>query len=83
MSPLQNRDEVFNAALRLTEEDRWVLVSSLLDSLPNDPPMMDVDDANFHDELRGRSGDQARAVDWRNIHDELRQVINARCNLGQ
>lgn len=74
MSALQNREEVFDAALRLAETDRWALVSSLLESLPDDLPGIDADDAQFHEELLRRSGDEAESVAWEDLRDELRRM---------
>ena len=68
-----NRDEVLDAALQLSEADRLVIVNRLLESLPEEPPGLALDDAEFAEELERRSGDWDGAVAWEQLQDELGQ----------
>lgn len=72
MSAVRDRDEVFNAALRLSESDRLDLASRLLETLPDDLPGLDSDDPEFAEELLRRSGDTAGSVAWNDLRNELR-----------
>ena len=66
-----NRDEVLEAALQLSEVDRLAIVNRLLASLPEEPPGLALDDAQFAEELERRSGDWDGAVPWEQLQDEL------------
>lgn len=47
-------DEIIDAAILLGEAERFQVVTRLLDTLPNDPPGLSVDDPTFLDELERR-----------------------------
>ena len=66
-------DEILDAALQLAEGDRLAIVNRLLESLPEDPPGLVLDEDEFANELQRRSGDQEGAVPWEQLREELRQ----------
>ncbi len=68
-----NRDEVMEAALQLSEVDRLAIVNRLLESLPEEPPGLALDDSEFAEELERRSGDWDGAVPWEQLQNELGQ----------
>jgi putative addiction module component (TIGR02574 family) len=61
---------IFEAALHLSQEDRLVLVSQLLDSLPADTPMLSADDPDLIAELDRRFANQEGAVSWSELQAE-------------
>ena len=50
-------DEIIDAALKLPESDRLLIVARLLETLPNDYPGLSEDNAGFMDELERRASD--------------------------
>lgn len=72
MSTLHHLDQIFDAALKLADEDRLALADRLLESLPSDLPGLDADDPEFHAELIRRSGDETGSVAWDELRDESR-----------
>lgn len=65
------RNEVLTAALLLSESDRLVLIGELLETMPDELPFNDSDQAEFHAELERRSTDWQGAVPWEQLRDEL------------
>jgi len=61
---------VLEAALRLSQEDRWALVSRLLESLPAETPTLSVDDPDLVAELDRRFADPDGAVPWSELQAE-------------
>jgi hypothetical protein len=51
------RDEILDAALKLSESDRLVIATRLLDTLPDDLPGPPEDDPAFLEELDRRAKD--------------------------
>jgi hypothetical protein len=64
------RDEILNAALGLSEDDRMLIVGRLLETLPDDAPGWSIDDPDFEAELMRRSGDWEGAIPWEQLRDE-------------
>lgn len=64
-------ENIFQAAMKLPEDERLVLVSRLLETMPEDPPGLSLDDPDLVAELRRRSGDVEGAVPWEQLRDEL------------
>lgn len=60
MSP----NSIFEAAVKLPEADRLVLVSRLMDTLPADVDLLSMDDPNLLDELDRRAADDSDAATW-------------------
>jgi hypothetical protein len=52
-----SRDEVLDAALKLSESDRLLIATRLMDTLSDDLPGLSVDDPGFIDELERRAAD--------------------------
>jgi hypothetical protein len=55
-------DEIVDAALKLSEGDRLIIASRLLETLPDDLPGLSGDDADFIGELERRANDTAPTV---------------------
>lgn len=65
------RDEILEAALKLSEEERFSIASALFDTLPDETPGLSTDDPQFTEELKRRSGDLEGSVTWEQLRDEL------------
>lgn len=71
---LSSRDDILKAALQLSEADRLVLANQLLDTLPEAPPGLSLDDPALAKELDRRSGQWENAIPWSELRDKLEQV---------
>lgn len=65
------RDEILEAAMRLSDGDRLAIIDRLMESLPDDFPGLVNDDPDFVAELERRSGDWEGAVPWGQLRDEF------------
>ncbi len=61
---------VLEAALQLSQEDRWALVSRLLESLPAEAPPLSIDAPDLIAELDRRFADPEGAVSWSELQAE-------------
>jgi hypothetical protein len=66
------RDDVLAAALQLSDDDRLLVATQLLETLPDELPGLDLDAAALSAELQRRSGDWNGAVAW----DELKREVD-------
>ena len=66
------REEILEAAMRLSDEDRFLIASELLETLPDDLPGLSCDDPDLLAQLERRSGDQEGSIPWEQLRDELR-----------
>jgi putative addiction module component (TIGR02574 family) len=67
---MKQSEEILEAALRLPEDDRFQLVTQLLESFPNDSSGLSVDDAELLEELDRRFADPADAVPLSKLWDK-------------
>ena len=58
----ESRDEVLDAALKLSQADRLVIVSRLMDTLDDDLPGPGVDDPGLLEELERRTVDPSPTI---------------------
>ena len=65
-------EQLYQDALRLSEEDRLTLADRLLGSLPDGFQIVVGDDVEWHAELLRRAGDWEGAVSWDQLLDQLR-----------
>ena len=61
---------VLDAALKLSESDRMVVVSRLLETLPADVPCLSLDDPSLEEELERRFNDREGSMSWSELRDE-------------
>lgn len=57
-----NRDEILDAALKLSESDRLMIATRLLDTIPDDPPGLSEHDPGFLEELERRANDAGATI---------------------
>ena len=65
-----NADSIFEAAIKLPEGERMELVSRLMDTLPDAPNLLCIDDPNFLEELDRRSADDSDSIPWSELKKE-------------
>ena len=65
-----NPDAIFEAASQLPEQERWDLVSKLLEGMPPPPTGISVDDDDFIDELNRRFANFKDGVTWDELEAE-------------
>ncbi len=66
-----NSEAIFEAALKLPENERLVLVNRLLETVPDEPAGLSIDDPDLAEELKRRCADLEGAVPWEQLRDEL------------
>lgn len=64
-------DEIFIAALELSESERISLVARLMETVPDSPIGFSIDDPALIDELHRRSADTEGSVPWNELRDML------------
>jgi hypothetical protein len=65
-----NADSIFEVAVKLPEGERMELVSRLMDTLPDPPNLLCVDDPNFIEELDRRAVDDKGSIPWSDLKNE-------------
>ena len=63
---------IHSAALQLGDDDRLQLAMDLLDSLPADDAMLSMDDPQLIAKLERRGDDEAGAMSWEQLRDEIK-----------
>ena len=65
-----NPQAILEAALQLPENERWVIVCRLLESLPPEDITIAIDDAGLAAELDRRFADSEGAIRWSDLKAE-------------
>jgi putative addiction module component (TIGR02574 family) len=65
-----NANEIFQAALSLSEWERFELASRLMATVPEEKITLSLDDENLEAELNRRSADQSEGIPWSKLRDE-------------
>ncbi len=63
-------DAILEAAMMLPEEERFVLVSRLLESMPSEETAISIEDPKLIEELNRRFSDREGAVPWSQLRSE-------------
>ena len=63
--------QILEAALKLPEDERLTLAAHLLETLPDEPDGLSLDEPDLLKELQARSADQSGAISWDDIRDKL------------
>jgi hypothetical protein len=66
----QSDERIFEAALMLPEQERIMLASRLLESVPSDDVTISVDDPSLIEELDRRFADRGGSIPWSELHAE-------------
>ena len=62
---------IFEAALKLPEDERLALVARLMETVPDEPAGLSIDDPDLEAELKRRSADLEGAVPWAQLRNDL------------
>ncbi len=63
-------NSIFEAAIKLPEDQRLDLAMRLMDTLPPELDLLSLDDPNLVEELDRRAADDAGAIPWTQLRDE-------------
>ena len=66
----QSDERIFEAALMLPEQERIMLASRLLESVPSDDVTISVDDSSLIEELDRRFADREGEIPWSDLRAE-------------
>lgn len=70
------REEVLKSAMALSEADRLLLATELMDTVPDDLPGWSIDDPEFQNELDRRANDGSQGIPWEAVQAQLRADLN-------
>ena len=68
---MTTRQEIFDAVMGLSAEDRAELAKRIIETLPPDDDSWSFDDPEFVAEMDRRSGDLNGSVTWEELRDQL------------
>jgi hypothetical protein len=69
-------DEIFKSALALPEQERILLATELLGSLPGSSPGLSIDAPGFEAELDRRFNDSSKPASWELVSRRLEEDLN-------
>ena len=62
---------ILDAALKLPESERLALAGRLLETVPEKPEGLSIDDPSLFEELKRRSTDLSGTIPWDQLRNEL------------
>jgi len=71
------REDVLKSAMELSETDRLVLATELMDSVSDDLPGWSIDDPALAAELERRANDGSKGIPWEVVQAQLRADLNS------
>ncbi|MSR59953.1 MAG: hypothetical protein EXS05_20330 [Planctomycetaceae bacterium] len=71
------REDVLNSAMELSESDRLLLATELMETVSDDLPGWSIDDPEFQTELERRSNDGSPGISWEIVQSQLRADLNS------
>jgi len=66
-----NSDALFQAAIQLPENERLILASRIMETVPEEPIGLSIDAPALVEELNRRAADMEGAVPWSQLRDEI------------
>ena len=66
------RQELFDSAMKLSEQDRLQLATELFDTVADDLPIGSLADPDFQAELERRANDGSPGIPWDVVESQLR-----------
>lgn len=70
------RDEVLKSAMELSETDRLVLATELMETISDDLPGLSLDSPDLLAELESRASDGSPGISWEEVQAQLRADLN-------
>jgi len=71
------REEVLKSALELSESDRLLLATELMELISDDLPGWSIDDPDLLTELETRVADGSPGIPWESVQAQLRADLEA------
>jgi putative addiction module component (TIGR02574 family) len=71
------REEVLKSAMELSETDRLLLATELMETVSDDLPGWSIDDPAFAAELERRAADGTKAIPWDEVQAQLRADLQS------
>lgn len=72
MTMSTTREQVLKSALELSESDRLLLATELLETVSDDLPGWSLDDPGLDAELESRANDGTPGIPWETVEAQLR-----------
>ncbi len=71
------REDVLKSAMELSETDRLLLATELMETVSDDLPGWSIDDPEFQVELERRSSDGSQGISWQDVQAQLRADLDS------
>lgn len=69
------REDVLRSAMELSESDRLLLATELMDTVSDEFPGWAIDDPNLPAELERRASDGSDGIPWATVESQLRAEL--------
>lgn len=70
------RQQLLTSAMELSEADRLLRATELMDTLADDLPGMSIDDHEFGAELERHASDGSKGIPWEQVESQLRADLD-------
>lgn len=74
---LTTREDVLKSAMELSESDRLLLATELMDTISEDSPGWSIDEPGLLDDLECRANDASQGIPWESVQAQLRADLQA------
>lgn len=71
------REDVLKVAMELSESDRLLLATELMETVSDNPPMWLIDDPKLRTELESRANDGSPTIPWETVKAQLSTDLQA------
>ena len=71
------REEILKSAMELSETDRLLLATELMETFSDDLPGLSIDNPAFQAELERRAGDGSQGIPWDKVQAQLRADLDS------
>lgn len=71
------REDVLKTAMELSQSDRLLLATELMETVSEDLPGWSVDDPGLAAELEVRENDRSQGISWESVKAQLRADLEA------
>ncbi len=71
------REELLQTAMELSDTDRLLLATDLIETVDEEIPGWSVDDPELHAELERRAADASPGIPWKTVESQLRADLNS------
>ena len=71
------RQDVLKSAMQLSEADRLILATELMETVSDDLPGWSIDDVDFVAELERRADDDSVGIPWETIRAQIQADLDS------